>query len=160
MNDSVNEPNDVEDVLASIRKLVSEEVNSQAERAAPEPLVLTPAQKADPLVLTPSQELEKKPAPLVLGAQAKVEPTTAVRPEPVAAVKPPEPVAKSEPVQSEAPISDTQTPDAPFQDEVALRALVAEMIREELSGELGNRITHNVRKLIRREIEIAMQGKA
>ncbi|SDZ52357.1 hypothetical protein SAMN05444004_1196 [Jannaschia faecimaris] len=34
----------------------------------------------------------------------------------------------------------------------ALRDLIAEIVRQELSGELGERITRNVRKLVRREI--------
>lgn len=37
-------------------------------------------------------------------------------------------------------------------DQEALRALVVKTVREELSGELGERITRNVRKLVRREI--------
>lgn len=37
-------------------------------------------------------------------------------------------------------------------DEDALRALVAEIVREELTGPMGERITRNVRKLVRREI--------
>lgn len=37
-------------------------------------------------------------------------------------------------------------------DEAALRALVARMVREELRGPLGERITRNVRKLVRREV--------
>ncbi len=37
-------------------------------------------------------------------------------------------------------------------DEDALRDLVAEIVREELQGALGERITRNVRKLVRREI--------
>ncbi|MEM7709223.1 MAG: hypothetical protein AAF264_00385 [Pseudomonadota bacterium] len=37
-------------------------------------------------------------------------------------------------------------------DEAALRALVADVVREELAGELGERITRNVRKLVRREL--------
>jgi len=37
-------------------------------------------------------------------------------------------------------------------DEEALRVLVAEIVREELQGALGERITRNVRKLVRREI--------
>lgn len=37
-------------------------------------------------------------------------------------------------------------------DEAALRALVADVVREELTGPLGERITRNVRKLVRREI--------
>lgn len=37
-------------------------------------------------------------------------------------------------------------------DEAALRAMVAEIVREELRGSLGEQITGNIRKLIRREI--------
>jgi cell pole-organizing protein PopZ len=37
-------------------------------------------------------------------------------------------------------------------DETALRAIVADVLRQELQGELGERITRNVRKLVRREI--------
>ncbi len=37
-------------------------------------------------------------------------------------------------------------------DREALRPLVAALVREELMGELGDRITRNVRKLVRREI--------
>ncbi|PTX56807.1 hypothetical protein C8N43_1471 [Litoreibacter ponti] len=41
-------------------------------------------------------------------------------------------------------------------DEDALRDLVAQIVREELTGELGEKITRNVRKLVRREIHRAM----
>ncbi len=37
-------------------------------------------------------------------------------------------------------------------DEAALRDLVADIVRQELQGKLGERITRNVRKLVRREI--------
>ncbi|MGJ8611389.1 MAG: hypothetical protein ACSHWY_09855 [Octadecabacter sp.] len=37
-------------------------------------------------------------------------------------------------------------------DDDALRALVSEIVREELAGPMGERITRNVRKLVRREI--------
>lgn len=37
-------------------------------------------------------------------------------------------------------------------DEAALREIVAQMVRAELQGELGEKITRNVRKLVRREI--------
>jgi len=37
-------------------------------------------------------------------------------------------------------------------DEETLRALVADIVRQELQGALGERITRNVRKLVRREI--------
>ncbi|MAU53147.1 MAG: hypothetical protein CMN17_12430 [Roseovarius sp.] len=41
-------------------------------------------------------------------------------------------------------------------DEETLRDLVAEIVREELMGTLGERITRNVRKLVRREIHRAL----
>jgi hypothetical protein len=41
-------------------------------------------------------------------------------------------------------------------DEEALREMVAELVREELQGVLGERITRNVRRLVRREIERAL----
>ncbi len=41
-------------------------------------------------------------------------------------------------------------------DEEALRDLVAEIVRQELQGSLGERITRNVRKLVRREIQRAL----
>ena len=41
-------------------------------------------------------------------------------------------------------------------DEATLRALVIEIVRQELQGTLGERITRNVRKLVRREIAQAM----
>lgn len=44
-------------------------------------------------------------------------------------------------------------------DEDALRALVADIVREELQGVLGERITRNVRKLVRREIQRALALK-
>lgn len=44
-------------------------------------------------------------------------------------------------------------------DEAMLREMVAQMIREELRGTLGERITQNVRKLVRREIQRALMGQ-
>ena len=44
-------------------------------------------------------------------------------------------------------------------DEDALRDLVADIVRQELTGELGERITRNVRKLVRREIHRALMTR-
>ena len=41
---------------------------------------------------------------------------------------------------------------APILDEEALRGMINAIVREELQGELGDRINRNLRKLIRREI--------
>lgn len=44
-------------------------------------------------------------------------------------------------------------------DEEKLREMVAEIVREELQGVLGERITRNVRKLVRREISRALAAR-
>lgn len=44
-------------------------------------------------------------------------------------------------------------------DEAMLRDLISTIVREELQGALGERITRNVRKLVRREIHRAMSAK-
>jgi hypothetical protein len=41
---------------------------------------------------------------------------------------------------------------APILDEEALRGVINAIVREELQGELGDRISRNLRKLIRREL--------
>ena len=46
--------------------------------------------------------------------------------------------------------------EMPTLDEDGLRDLVADIVRQELQGALGERITRNVRKLVRREIYRAM----
>jgi len=51
---------------------------------------------------------------------------------------------------------DMFTEDETILDEEALRDLVAEIVRQELQGALGERITRNVRKLVRREIQRAL----
>ena len=51
--------------------------------------------------------------------------------------------------------SDDEGDDVPVEgllEEDQLREIVADVVREELAGHLGERITRNVRKLVRREI--------
>jgi hypothetical protein len=51
---------------------------------------------------------------------------------------------------------DVLASDENFLDEESLRELVADIVRQELQGALGERITRNVRKLVRREIHRAL----
>lgn len=44
-------------------------------------------------------------------------------------------------------------------DEEVLREIIAQVIREELQGVLGQRITRNVRKMVRREIRLALTAE-
>ena len=55
--------------------------------------------------------------------------------------------------------NDPLGPNEAEMDEDALRDLVAEIVREELQGNLGERITRNVRKLVRREIQRALAAQ-
>lgn len=54
---------------------------------------------------------------------------------------------------------ETRFLDDAVLDEDALRDLVAEIVRQELQGALGERITRNVRKLVRREIHRALTSQ-
>lgn len=49
--------------------------------------------------------------------------------------------------------------DALTLDEDALRALIAKVVHEELQGEMGQRITRNLRKLVRREIRMVLAAE-
>lgn len=60
------------------------------------------------------------------------------------------PILREEPVDQQE-VADDEAADISI-DEEALRKLVVEIVHQELSGELGERITRNVRKLVRREI--------
>lgn len=61
--------------------------------------------------------------------------------------------------QAEVALQASPAEQAVLADNAALRQLVAELIREELQGELGERITRNVRKLVRREIKRALASE-
>ncbi|MCX7566513.1 hypothetical protein OS189_09190 [Sulfitobacter sp. F26169L] len=58
--------------------------------------------------------------------------------------------------QTTAPPPGVTGADDQLMDEAALRDLVGEIVRAELQGALGERITRNVRKLVRREIHRAL----
>lgn len=64
-----------------------------------------------------------------------------------------------EPVPGQGLGADVLASDEAIMDEDALRELVSDIVREELQGALGERITRNVRKLVRREIHRAMTAQ-
>lgn len=58
------------------------------------------------------------------------------------------------------PEDEPASDDAPLLlDEEVLRDLVAQMVRDELQGVLGERITRNLRRLVRREIQRALAAR-
>lgn len=75
-----------------------------------------------------------------------------------AAPSPQEPLSAA-PADAEDPIDYTAPDEGSFIDEDMLREIVSDMVRSELQGELGDRITRNVRKLVRREIHRALASR-
>lgn len=157
MSDPLSQP-EIEDVLSSIRRLVSHEV----ARAKSERLILTPALRvvgdgpadpAAPVVAAPSADAIPAPAPAAPPATDGEDLRARVQ----RAMTP-----------SEAPDADaaSPTPDAatatasesadPALDDAALRGVIAEVLRDELRGALGERMTRNIRKLVRAEVARAL----
>lgn len=64
--------------------------------------------------------------------------------------------AESQAYEAEDNSVDVLAADEAVLDEEALRELVGDIVRQELQGGLGERITRNVRKLVRREIQRAL----
>ncbi|MEO0358836.1 MAG: hypothetical protein AAF386_11195, partial [Pseudomonadota bacterium] len=57
------------------------------------------------------------------------------------------------------PVAPVSGPLAEHMDKTALKALVSELLQDELRGPLGEKITRNVRKLVRREIQRAFTAQ-
>ena len=137
-------------VLASIRRIL---VNNQDDpgraqgEAASDPLILTEAQRVDAGATVPPDVTDG----------ATDDPGTALDWQDA----PHSPVAAGEddarqdlPArQAASALEDTVV------DEEFLRDIVSEIVREELQGDLGERITRNVRKLVRREIHRALASR-
>lgn len=121
---------DSEDILKSIKRLASVEEEDAFRSYRPE------GAPGDRLVLTGDMAAEgRELPPLVLGGE-----TAATR-------------LDHEAAPDEARLEREElAPAAAGLDELALREMVAEIVREELRGELGERMTSNIRKLVRREI--------
>lgn len=66
--------------------------------------------------------------------------------------------AQSAPQEDDAAF-DFMNADEALLDEDTLREMVSEIVRQELQGALGERITRNVRKLVRREIHRALMAQ-
>ncbi len=69
----------------------------------------------------------------------------------------------AQPDGAQAGPADDEDEDEPFElfddavlDEAALRSMVSQMVLDELQGVMGERITRNVRRLVRREIQRAI----
>jgi cell pole-organizing protein PopZ len=131
---------EIEDVLDSVRRLVAQE-----ERRS----------RVPPLVLTPQMRIrDEEDAPVDTAARAPdaTEPTPSAAP----AGGPADPAEPAAAPTENLPQTGAG-PSLPMtMDDAAMQEMVAQIVRDELQGKLGERITLAVRKLVRNEIARAM----
>ena len=116
---------------------LKEAVSDSLKETKPQAAAPAPAPETEP---EPEPEAEPAPEPEARTASPLPLPPEARSPVPKA-----ERFADAKPAPTAAPI-----------DKEALRPLVNRLLREELQGEIGERITRNVRKLVRQEIQRAL----
>jgi hypothetical protein len=135
--------------------------------AEPEALAQT-VPEPDP-VPDPAAANTADPADGPVAALPTVEPAAQVRaaaeagdvvPFPLVAPSPPRAVPDEAIAAAPADEVEAMPADLPALDEGAVAKLVRAIIREELQGALGERITQNVRKLVRAEINRALAARA
>jgi hypothetical protein len=123
-----------------------------AARLAAGSVVETPQDETAPGQVAPADEAETAD----LAQSAEKEPDPDLTPE-IDAEQLEETAALSQRMPTE--IIDADGTPLAVLDEAALQEIVRQMIREELQGDLGERITRNVRKLVRAEINRALMAR-
>ena len=210
--------NEIEDVVSSVRRLVSTDQRPRSRDPGADKLLLTPslrvvpeeAARAAPLILTGSDLAPDSPEDRETAVEAEWEEPIWTAPEPplaelalgaeldeLVAEAPMWPEAGEDGWTDDAmdPAPEASGPVVPFpraaapvdpapqaeddvdvaevltaamledegvrvMDEAELHALVREIVRHELQGSLGERITRNVRKLVRAEVNRALAARA
>lgn len=179
---TLNQKKDADAVLSTVRRIVHEEAEARVSVAV-EKLLLTPALRVDEAPLVKAQPSEPTPLELRIaeleravggtpdewepdGSEggSRETPTRFVMDHPVRAETVAHAVEVVPPVQQIADVQEA--PDDKNSlvggaggteiDEDQLKEMVSAMVRAELQGPLGERITRNVRKLVRREIHRAL----
>lgn len=191
MSEAMTNP-EIEDVLASIRRLVAQDRRPRPERLilteefrirqanipAPPRASATPASAVKPVAEADADakaapdsaarlevelralEARLPPAvpPAVMAPDPAPEPPVATAPQPEVVVGP-IPAAAPGPAAASAARPEIVGDDVAFIDEADLERLVARIVRDELRGQLGERITQQVRKLVRAEIARALDER-
>lgn len=153
---------------------VAEDLVAEAE-ALPEPFAELGSdfEEAEPIPFVPlRRRAESLAARLSAGAVVQPEAAEAESPVADAALSLPANEALDTPLDADvaldAPVEEAEMPglttgivdadgtELAVLDEAALQEIVRQMIRHELQGDLGERITRNVRKLVRAEINRAL----
>lgn len=167
----------IAEITQQADEIVDDKTALDAQMPADQPdavLANEPQEPAEPVVVE-----TKKPEPLILRADMAADLKTPEKPSETATDAVLEIEDKPKAVFQEIPEVDAEEivmPDDIEEDEVTLeseaeasiatdsqiidadilREIVGEMVRAELQGDLGDRITRNVRKLVRREIHHAL----
>lgn len=118
--------------------------------------------RPDGPVIAPYAVAGEPAGPLASGDDASKEVLAVTSQETAAFDAPPETQPDQPPGEDTAALVsglDLSPDDEGYLDEETLRRIVAEVVREELQGALGERITRNVRKLVRREIRLALAAE-
>lgn len=140
-----------------VLELVASTAPQAPEAPAAAPLVLTPAADEPP----DSDPAAAQPAAVDTEAAA-AEPAAIPEPLTDSAAEPAGPAADRDADRWEAAEPGAYfapAPDDDVIDEETLRDIVRDILREELQGPLGERITRNLRKLVRAEIARAMVSR-
>ncbi|MEX3014510.1 hypothetical protein [Gymnodinialimonas hymeniacidonis] len=131
-------------------------VRSDAEVAEPEVVDVVEADEAETLADEAAPVDEEAASTPIFSRQRPfdevVEPELEPEPEPVEAVE-------AEDLGEEPSPFTFPDADEGILDEETLREIIVEVVREELQGVLGQRITRNVRKMVRREIRLALAAE-
>lgn len=120
---------EIEDVLTSIRRLVSQE----AERGTADRLLLTTALRV--------VGDDTAPTPVVVAPQPAI----------------PEPAGAAAAIVAAS--AGAASGDDMLLDESTLRDMVAQMLRDELRGAMGEQLTRSIRKLVRAEVARALSER-
>lgn len=143
----IEKPDPVESATAAEPEAI-EEPTSAREPNLPE----TIAPRPEPIAAAPDpvEPPEEEPEPIPL--RPDLSEVNAFDPGPA-----PEPSARAD--ADDTPPAQVDLGDDIEIDEHMLRDIVSEIVRSELQGELGERITRNVRELVRREIHRAIMTR-
>ncbi len=122
---------------------------AEADETA-EPTATPVAQMDSPTAEAEPQQLDPQPEPLVLSEPAQASPADPATADGASQI--------AEQAVTDVAMDQLGAEDS-ILDEESLRELVADIVRAELQGALGERITRNVRKLVRREIQRALSAQ-
>lgn len=136
------------------------DVAEQSPEQSPEDIVTTFRRldrrkaRAERQAARDAEEIVEETLVAQAGADAPEEEAAAVADDPVEVelMAPEAPHEASSEASGEAPVEG-------LLDEEQLREIIADVVREELAGHLGERITRNVRKLVRRELRQIMASE-